>query len=107
MPRSIVGQVKLADRPRGIGECCAGRMNAKDHDLLRVVAAVRSSPPEGGKWLLKVLARDRQFLFGVYRRHMKAIGYLGTLDRVFGTPVTTRNWNTIAAIGQVLNRGAV
>jgi hypothetical protein len=33
---------------------------------------------------------------------MKAIGYLGEIDRFFGTPATTRNWNTIAAIGKVL-----
>jgi hypothetical protein len=34
---------------------------------------------------------------------MKVIGYLGTLDRLYGVPVTTRNWNTIAAIGRVLH----
>ncbi len=33
---------------------------------------------------------------------MKVIGYLSRLDRLFGVPVTTRNWNTITAIGQVL-----
>jgi hypothetical protein len=58
--------------------------------------------PSEGKWLLKVLARDERFVLGLYRRHMKVIGYLGALDRLFGVPVTTRNWNTIAAIGKVL-----
>jgi uncharacterized protein (DUF1697 family) len=33
---------------------------------------------------------------------MKVIGYLGTLDRVFGVPATTRNWTTIAAIAKVV-----
>ena len=33
---------------------------------------------------------------------MKAIGLLGTLDRLYGVSVTTRNWNTIAAIAKVL-----
>jgi hypothetical protein len=33
---------------------------------------------------------------------MKVIGLLGTLDRLYGVPVTTRNWNTIAAIARVL-----
>jgi hypothetical protein len=33
---------------------------------------------------------------------MKAIGYLGALDRLFGVPVTTRNWNTIVTIARVL-----
>ena len=51
---------------------------------------------------MKILARDDRFVFGVYRRHMKVIGYLGTLDRILGVPVTTRNWNTITAIAKVL-----
>lgn len=58
--------------------------------------------PPTGTWLLKVLGAENQFIFGVYRRHMKAIGYLGKLDRLFGCPVTTRNWNTIIAIAGVL-----
>ena len=35
---------------------------------------------------------------------MKAIGHLGTLDRLFGASATTRNWNTITAIAKVLER---
>jgi len=60
--------------------------------------------PEYGRWLLKVLAQERRFVFGVYRREMKAIGYLGEIDRLFGVPATTRNWNTIGKIAQVLGR---
>jgi uncharacterized protein (DUF1697 family) len=59
--------------------------------------------PSHGPWLLRVLARDGRFLIGEYRRQMKAIGCLGTLDRIFGAPATTRNWNTFTAIGKVLN----
>ena len=32
----------------------------------------------------------------------KVIGFLGALDRLYGVSVTTRNWNTIAAIARVL-----
>jgi len=60
------------------------------------------SLPASGEWLLKILAIDDRFVFGVYRRHMKAIGYLGTFDRLFGVPATTRNWNTVTAIAKVL-----
>jgi uncharacterized protein (DUF1697 family) len=84
-------------------------------DIVRFVSVLstcpRSAPstpvsfPPSGKWLLKILARDNRFVVGVYRRHMKAIGYLGTLDRLFGTPATTRNWNTITAIARVLGNG--
>lgn len=58
--------------------------------------------PDGGKWHLKILATKGPFVIGLYRRDMKAIGYLGKLDRMFGLPATTRNWNTITAIGRVL-----
>lgn len=63
-----------------------------------------TGPTARGQWLLRVLARDGRFVIGEYRRQMKAIGYLGTLDRVFGSPATTRNWNTIMAIAKALDR---
>jgi hypothetical protein len=62
--------------------------------------------PSRGKWLLKILARDDRFVFGMYRRHMKVISYLGALDRLFRVPVTTRNWNTLTAIAKALDNGA-
>ena len=84
-------------------------------DIVRFVSVLsrrpRSAPsppmtfPSRGKWLLKILARENRFVFGVYRRHMKVIGYLGTIDRLFGVPVTTRNWNTITAVATVLAAG--
>jgi hypothetical protein len=43
-------------------------------------------------------------VIGEYRRQMKAIGHLGALDRIFGSAATTRNWNTITAIGRALDR---
>jgi uncharacterized protein (DUF1697 family) len=58
--------------------------------------------PATGPWLMKILARRNRFVIGMYRRHMKVIGLLGSLDRLYGVSVTTRNWNTIAAIGKVL-----
>jgi hypothetical protein len=33
---------------------------------------------------------------------MKAIGHLGSLDRLFGVPVTTRSWSTISAVARAL-----
>jgi uncharacterized protein (DUF1697 family) len=58
--------------------------------------------PSSGPWLMKILARRNRFVIGLYRRHMKVIGFLGALDRLYGVPATTRNWNTIAAIARVL-----
>jgi uncharacterized protein (DUF1697 family) len=83
--------------------------------LVRFVSVLskrpRSAPstpmsfPSSGSWLLKIVARDNRFVFGVYRRHLKVISYLGMFDRLFGVPVTTRNWNTITAMARVLGNG--
>lgn len=84
-------------------------------DIVRFVSVLSRTPrsppsppvclPASGKWLLKVIAREHRFVFGVYRRQMKAIGYLGAIDQLFGVPATTRNWNTITAIAKVLQNG--
>jgi uncharacterized protein (DUF1697 family) len=85
-------------------------------DIVRFVSVLSRSPrsappmpfslPSTGKWLVKILARENRFVVGLYRRHLKVIGYLGTLDRIFGVPATTRNWNTMTAIAKVLNSAA-
>ena len=81
------------------------------HFVSVLAGTPRSTPatpirfPARGTWQLKILARDGRFIIGLYRRHMKAIGYLGTLDKLFGVPATTRNWNTIDAIAKVLAEG--
>ena len=95
-------------------ECFAGQPVRPD--IVRFVSVLsrrlRSTPstpmrfPSRGKWLLKILGREGRFVFGVYRRHMKVISYLGTMDRLFGVPVTTRNWNTILAVAKVLRDAA-
>jgi uncharacterized protein (DUF1697 family) len=74
--------------------------------ILMEAARVRPSfpvmfPPEG-EWLVRLIASRDRFVFGEYRRHMKTIGYLGQVDRVFGAKTTTRTWNTITAIVRIL-----
>lgn len=86
-------------------------------DIVRFVSVLSRQPrmrpsapmscPASGKWLMKILAREGRFVVGVYRRQMRAITYLGTLDRLFGVPATTRNWNTITAISNVLGDGGM
>ena len=68
----------------------------------RVRPSIPITLPPSGQWLLRVIALKNRFVFGVYRRHMKTIGYLGRLDKLFGVPGTTRNWNTIVAIVRIL-----
>ncbi len=62
--------------------------------------------PSSGPWLMKVLSKRNRFVIGMYRRHMKVIGLLGGLDRLYGVSATTRNWNTIEAIARVLRTKA-
>ena len=81
-------------------------------DVIRFVSVLSQRPrlapstpmqfPSSGQWLMKILARRNRFVIGMYRRHMKVIGYLGALDRLYGVTATTRNWNTIAMIARVL-----
>jgi uncharacterized protein (DUF1697 family) len=95
----LISQNHFADQPVG-------------PDIVRFVSVLsrrpRSAPsmpmsiPSSSKWLLKILGMDDRFVFGLYRRHMKVVSYLGTFDRLFGAPATTRNWNTITAIARVL-----
>lgn len=65
-------------------------------------ASIPCSFPPSGEWLVRVIAAKKRFVFGVYRRHMKTIGYLGQIDRLFGASATTRNWNTIIAVVRIL-----
>jgi uncharacterized protein (DUF1697 family) len=54
------------------------------------------------EWFVRVVGVKGQFVFGMYRRHMKTIGYLGQMDKLFGSPATTRNWKTILAVIKIL-----
>jgi uncharacterized protein (DUF1697 family) len=60
------------------------------------------SLPSDDDWLAKVIAVKGKFILGVYRREMKAIGYLGKIEKQLGVPATNRNWNTIEKVVQVL-----
>jgi uncharacterized protein (DUF1697 family) len=68
----------------------------------RGLAFIPCTLPPSGQWFVRVIASKNRFVFGVYRRHMKTIGYLGQIDKLFGVRATTRNWNTIIAITRIL-----
>lgn len=102
---------------REIAALLAGRPFARDPARPGVVRFVsvparrsRTRPrlpvriPARGRWLVRVHARAGRFVLGQYRRDMQVIGHLGSLDRVFGAPLITRNWNTFVSIGAALDR---
>jgi uncharacterized protein (DUF1697 family) len=59
--------------------------------------------PSDDEWLLKVIEIRGRFVLGLYRRQMKAIGYLGKIEKLLGVAATTRNWNTILKVVQILS----
>lgn len=84
-------------------------------DIVRFVSVLAKRPqkplslpiriPEDGRWLVKIESVHGRFIYGVYRREMKAITYLGGLDKLFQGRATARNWNTMAAILKLLENG--
>ena len=93
-----------ADRPFGTGSA--------RRDVVRFASVVsRARPlraslplqlPRDGKWFVRILGVKHPLVFGEYRRHMKTIGYLGQIDKLVGSPVTTRSWSTIETIVRIL-----
>lgn len=83
-------------------------------DVVRFVSVLAKRPqvlpsmpvrlPAEKKWLLRILSTQGRFVFGLYRREMRVISVLGGIDKLFGMPVTTRNWNTIRAVLKILEK---
>ena len=60
--------------------------------------------PSDNDWLLKIIAILNQYVLSLYRRQMKAISYLGKIEKILGVPVTTRSWNTIEKVAKILRQ---
>jgi uncharacterized protein (DUF1697 family) len=65
---------------------------------LRALPPLPLSLPSDDGWLLKIIAIQDRFVLGLYHRQMKAISYLGKIEKRLGVPLTTRNWNTIEKV---------
>ena len=73
---------------------------------LPALPPVPLSLPSDDDWLLKIIAIQDRFVLGLYRRQMKAISYLGKIEKRLGVPVTTRNWNTIEKVAKILRENS-
>jgi uncharacterized protein (DUF1697 family) len=71
-------------------------------ERLRTSPSLPLTLPSDHDWLLKIIAIQDRFVLGLYRRQMKAISYLGRIEKLLGVPATTRNWNTIEKIVKIL-----
>jgi len=58
--------------------------------------------PEDGRWFVRIIGSKNRLIYGVYRRRMKTIGYLGEIDGLFGASATTRSWNTLLSVLRIL-----
>jgi uncharacterized protein (DUF1697 family) len=65
------------------------------------------SLPSDDDWLVKIIAIQDRFVLGLYRRHMKAISYLGKIEKILGVPSTVRNWNTIEKVVQIVRQDSL
>ena len=73
------------------------------HKPLRKRPPLPLNLPSDDDWLLRVIAIQGRFVIGLYRREMKAISYLGKIEKQLGVPATTRNWNTIEKVAKILS----
>jgi uncharacterized protein (DUF1697 family) len=62
--------------------------------------------PAAGDWFVRITGSQDRILYGVYRRHMKTIAHLGHIDKLAGSPATTRSWTTILAVLRILKAQA-
>jgi uncharacterized protein (DUF1697 family) len=77
------------------------------HKRLRAPPPLPLSLPSDDHWLLKIIAIQDQFVLALYRRQMKAISYLGKIEKQFGVAATTRNWNTIEKVAGILRQDSL
>jgi uncharacterized protein (DUF1697 family) len=74
------------------------------HKPLRTLPPLPLYLPSDDDWLVKIIAIQDRFVLGLYRREMKAISYLGKIEKKFGVAATTRNWNTIEKVATILRQ---
>ncbi len=86
---------------------------AESKDLKRYVTVLAKRPaklptlpicrPPGDEWQVQVLGVQGKFALSLWRRQGKRLIYPNeVVEKEFGVSATTRNWNTIEAIGAVL-----
>jgi uncharacterized protein (DUF1697 family) len=75
-------------------------------ERLRTPSRLPFGLPSDDDWLLKIIAIQGRFVLGLYRRQMKAISYLGKIEKMLGVPATTRNWSTIEKVVRILRQNS-
>ena len=68
----------------------------------RMLLALPVTLPPTDNWLLKIIGIRGRFAFGIYRRTVRVIALFNQLEKRLGGSATTRNWNTISTIIEIL-----
>ena len=97
--------VRLASAESFAGEPCGP-------DIVRFVSILAKRPrvspvlplnfPPGEDWLVRIVAIRARFAFGLYRRTMRTITLLSQLEKCLGGSITSRNWNTLSSLVEIL-----
>jgi uncharacterized protein (DUF1697 family) len=72
------------------------------HKPIRKRPPLPLSFPSDDPWLAKIIGIEGRFVLGVYVRDVKALPYLGKIEKQIGVPATNRNWNTIEKVAKIL-----
>jgi len=68
----------------------------------RTLSPLPISLPAEEDWLVRIVAIQGRFAFGMYRRNLQTIRLLGKLEKHLGGSITTRNWNTFSSLFKIL-----
>jgi uncharacterized protein (DUF1697 family) len=72
----------------------------------RVMPDLPFSRPAGADWQVKLIAIRDRFVLSLHRRLGRTLIYPNeVVEKTLGVSATTRNWNTINAIHDILKRG--
>src|SRR5919197_4524502 len=85
--------IKLASKNRFAEQPSGPKITRFVNILAKRLPSPPSLPlrlPSDDDWLLKVIAIEGRFVLGLYRRQMKAITYLGKIEKLLGVAATTR-----------------
>ena len=59
--------------------------------------------PDGADWQVNIVGVTGKFALSLWRRQGRSLLYPNeVVEKIFGVPATTRNWNTIEAIRDIL-----
>ena len=68
----------------------------------RVLPVLPLNLPAEGDWLVRIIALRGRFALGLYRRTMRTIALLSQLEKRLGASITSRNWNTLSSLFEIL-----